>query len=280
MTDPPSELPKKTLNVPAAPRAHYRRNFIQSAVCELRFPTVLELEKNAPLEFSKHVRKEYPKYTRQKNLDLLAGGLEQATGHLFQSKNGRWTVTVRAAAISLQTSNYDSYDEFRKRLAFVLSASKSTIDSEFFTRIGLRYVNAVPFSPEAIRDWVNPELIGVLAAGTYGSVTEHWQRVRGITEIGGYTFQHGISQSGEAALASPAANGTQYVLDFDFFKEDVDFEEAACRGEASLPGVRDVQVDAGRQGSGASGRFHAMIGGQYVRPAERRPDERTITACS
>ncbi len=216
----PPVMPQKLLSVPDAGRAHYGRNFIRLAVCELRFPTLFELEEERPpLAFAKAVRKEYPTHDLLANVNVNAGGLAHANAHSFRSKKGRWSVTLRAAALSLETSVYDSFDEFAERLGFVLKAAESTIDSEFFTRVGLRYINMVPCELETANEWVNPALVAPLAAGNYGAVNECWQRVQGLTLVGGYTFQHGVQVQ---AGGSPR----DYLLDFDFFREDVPVVEA------------------------------------------------------
>ncbi len=211
----PSATPEKTLSVPNVGSAHYKRNFIRLAVCELRFPTLFELElERPPLAFSKAVRKEYPTHDLLTNVNVNMGGVAQANAHAFRSKKGRWTVTLRAAALSLETSFYDSFDEFAERLAFVVKAAEGTIDSEFLTRVGLRYINAVPCGPEVVGEWINPALVGPLAAWTYGTVNEFWQRVQGPTPVGGFTFQHGVQ-------VPPGSPPREYLLDYDFFKEDV-----------------------------------------------------------
>ncbi len=211
--------PTKPLNVPRVGAAHFSKNFIRLAVCELRFPTLFELEaERPPLGFSKALRKEYPSHDLLKNVNLNPGVLAQSNSHAFRSKKGRWTVTLRAAAVSLETSNYDSFSEFEERLGFVLKAAEGTIDSDFFTRVGLRYINAVPFVPSEISQWVNPALVSPLSNGTFGDVEEHWQRVRGPTTVGGYSFQHGLSTDSKAGER-------EYVLDFDFYCEDVTISE-------------------------------------------------------
>lgn len=209
-----------TLKVPPAAAAHYARNFIRLAVCELRFPTLFELEADRPpVGFSRAIRREYPSHELLKNLNVNAAGLARATAHSFRSKKGRWTVTLRASALSLETSNYDAFEEFQSRLDLVLNAARETIDSDFFTRVGLRYINTVPFSADGIAQWVNPALVAPLDDGTYGDVEEHWQRTRGPTAVGGYSFQHGISKEEKAGAR-------EYLLDFDFYREDVPVSDA------------------------------------------------------
>ena len=214
-----SAPPTKPLNVPPAGATHFSKNFIRLAVCELRFPTLFELEEERPpLGFAKAVRKEYPSHDLVKNVNLNPGSLAQSNVHSFRSKKDGWAVTLRAAALSLETSKYDSFSEFETRLEFVLKAAEGTIDSDFFTRVGLRYINAVPFTPSEIKQWVNPALVSPLGEGTFGDVEEHWQRVRGPTTVGGYYFQHGLG-------TDPQAGRREYILDFDFYREDVTIPE-------------------------------------------------------
>jgi uncharacterized protein (TIGR04255 family) len=218
---PTSAEPVRPLSVPAASPAHYSKNFIRLAVCELRFPTLFELEgERPPVALSKAIRKEYPTHELLKNVNLNPGGVVQANAHAFRSRKARWTVTVRAAALSLETTEYDTFPEFEKRLSFVIAAATSTIDSDFFTRVGLRYVNVLPVNdPREVGAWVNPALVAALGDGILGDVEEHWLRVRGPTSLGGYLFQHGLN-------TSPQVGGCEYILDFDFYREDVGVSEA------------------------------------------------------
>lgn len=211
--------PPRHLALPPAKPARFKRNFIRQAVCELRFPTLFELEAaRPPLNFSQALRKEYPTYEPLSDLNLSGASVAQAHAHLFKSKRSHWAVTLRASAITLETSHYTSFDEFEDRLTFILKAAEKIIDSDFFTRVGLRYINGVPFNNEDIRKWINPVLVEVLGSGIYGDVQEHSQRVSGTTLLGGYMFQHGLRI--EKQTMQP-----EYVLDFDFFREDVTVAE-------------------------------------------------------
>lgn len=218
MNDPPPSA--KPLNVAAAESAHFTKNFIRLAVCELRFPTLFELVESdrPPLAFSKALRKDYPTHDLLKDVNVNPGGLAQATAHAFRSRKARWTVTLRAAALTLETSQYDAFEEFEARLGVILEAARATIDSDFFTRVGLRYINALPFNVGEIKEWVNPGLVGPLGDGTFGDVEEHSQVVRGGTSVGGYSFRHGLANN-------PLGGAREYVLDFDFYREDVPVSE-------------------------------------------------------
>jgi uncharacterized protein (TIGR04255 family) len=207
------------LKVPRVESAHFARNFIRQAVCELRFPTLLELETKAPVAFQKAIRHEYPTYERNTDISLNAAGVAQAAAHRFRSKKGKWTVTLRQSALSLETTAYDSFADFARRLKTLIGEAGKTIDSNFFTRIGLRYINALDVSQDDVDGWVQGGLVAPLVAGIYGGDVQFWQEVRGHTEIGGYLFRHGLAQN-------PANSAPEYVLDFDFFAEDVELVKA------------------------------------------------------
>lgn len=210
----------KGLSVPAASPARYARNLIRSAVCELRFPTLFELEEQVPpADFARALRKEYPTHEYLTNLNINPTGVAQARAHAFRSKKNAWTVTLRASAMALETAAYTSFAEMTGRLEVLVEAARATIDSEFFTRVGLRYINALPCKVDEVSEWLNPSLGSALGSGIFGVPTECWQRVSGPTSLGAYTLLHGIG--GTNADGNPS-----YVLDLDFFKEDVRLDDA------------------------------------------------------
>lgn len=224
----PSPQPGAVLNVPPAPPAHYARNFIRLAVCELRFPTLFELDGAAPpVALSKALRKEYPTYETLKLLVNTGGGNVMADAHGFRSKKNRWTVVLRSSALALETSHYDSFADFEVRVEKMIDAARSTIDTDFFTRVGLRYINHLPCKTSDLDGWVNPELVQPLTAGVFGDVAQHFLRVRGTTDVGGYTFTHAIGDSRvpgaifDGTNADTKPSDAVYMIDLDFFREEV-----------------------------------------------------------
>jgi hypothetical protein len=61
----PEEM-RPILRLPEVERAQFKKNFINTAVCELRFPTILEYETKQPVELQRALRKEYPEYENSK----------------------------------------------------------------------------------------------------------------------------------------------------------------------------------------------------------------------
>lgn len=207
---------KRKLAVPEAKPLVYPRNFIKMAVCEVRFPTLLELETRPPVEIQAALRKEYPLYDSSHDLSLQPSGLGQEARHTLQSKDRRWQVVLKPSALAVGTSHYSGFDELKERIENVLRATLTLLDTDFFTRVGLRYHNALPTTERALEGWVNPLLIAPLSSGVFGDVERCWQDIRGRTEVGGYTLRHGV--------VPESAGG--YLLDLDLYAETVEAKDA------------------------------------------------------
>ncbi len=203
------------LCVPQSPKAHYARNFIKQAVCELRFPTLYELEgPRPPASFAHALRKDYPNHAVVESVTVGGPTPSRSNVHSFKSRQQHWTVNLTASSVVLETSQYDSFAEFKARLSHLVNAVGPIIDCDFFTRVGLRYINLLPYSRSGIRDWINPALVGALSDGVFGDALEHHGRVGGSINGGSYLLQHGL-------VAVLSGESKEYTLDFDFSSEDV-----------------------------------------------------------
>lgn len=213
-------VPKSFLNPPTVQAVRYEKNFIQTAVCELRFPTLLELEAMPPREFQSRIRRDYPFYEPQILENLSGPEITREHRYLFRSKDQQWTVTIKSFALALETSKYVDFEDFFERLKRVLMSAKEMIDADFFTRVGLRYINRVPIADGNIEGWIRPELIQPLTGGTLGTVKALAATIHGYMENGQYSFRHGFKEPDETEKTS----GQYYTLDFDYFSENVEAE--------------------------------------------------------
>jgi uncharacterized protein (TIGR04255 family) len=207
-----------TLTLPDADMVVFERNFIKTAVCELRFPTLLEFETQPPVQLQKGLRKDYPYYEPGEMVDVGPGAVNRETRYLFKSRKKDWTVSFKSSAIALETTRYTNFEEFLTRFQRLLTKSQPLLDTDFFTRIGLRYVNAISIEDDELSGWIRNDLVSSLIEGVYGSVEQFVQEVRGFTDIGRYTFKHGI-------LSTRQTQPKVYNLDFDFYEENVHVDE-------------------------------------------------------
>ena len=208
-----------TLHLPDVPLVEFERNFIKAAVCELRFPTLLEFETKPPVQLQRELRRDYPHYEPEQSVSVGPGAVGHETRYLFKSRKKDWTVSFRASAIALETASYTNFEEFSERLKDLLVKSQRLLDSDFFTRVGLRYIDEILIEDGDLSGWISDALVAPLIQGVYGTVERFLQEVRGSTDVGRYTFKHGIRDS---ARTEPQV----YYLDFDFYEENVPFELA------------------------------------------------------
>jgi uncharacterized protein (TIGR04255 family) len=205
------------LNLPEVQEVEFERNFIKTAVCELRFPTLLEFETKPPVQLQKELRKEYPYYEPGQSVGVGPGVVDRETRYLFKSRKKDWTVAFKASAIALETTRYTNFAEFSQRLGDLFTKSRTLLDTDFFTRVGLRYIDEIPIEDGELAGWVRDDLVPPLSQGVYGTVEQLLQEVRGFTAIGRYTFRHGMVGSTQEKLKV-------YSLDFDFYEENVPFD--------------------------------------------------------
>jgi uncharacterized protein (TIGR04255 family) len=216
-----TEMSQVLDQLPKAEPVTYPKNLIDKVVCELRFPTVYGLQRGQPpVSLAAALRKSFPDHRSVDGVNVGPGGVAQDFGFVFTDKKQRLSVSFRASAISVEASAYRSFEELIERVTFVANAAKEVIDTEFFTRVGLRYINLLPCDESAVGDWVNPALVAPLASRVLPNVAEYSGRIASTFDGGGFLFQHGIGQA--------EGDKPRYVLDYDVWAEDVPFNSLAA----------------------------------------------------
>jgi uncharacterized protein (TIGR04255 family) len=189
----------------------FKRNLIKSAVCELKFPILISIRSESiPDEFSRVLRKRYPRY--EQGLVLTPGQQAPERSHAFKSRKQDWTVSLRSTAVSLETNAYVSFEDFETRLSHLVEALLPLLDTDFFTRVGLRYINVLPVGAGEIEGWLNPKLHVLMMTPELGVADRAWSELVGRTDQGRYNLRWGFP--GESSLGM--------VLDTDFYCEDID----------------------------------------------------------
>lgn len=206
----------------------YKRNFLQQAVCELRFPTLMELgESRPPASLVSALRKEYPhlELGNEVTLGIGVGAAGANNTHIFRSAKLTWTVSLKQSAVSIETTAYTDYANMKERVLRVVEAASKIIDSDFFTRIGLRYINVIDSGTNPVDGWVNPDLVAPIRSGHFNEINEYAGKLQVATSDGGCLLQHGIrlkpQQRGEPVPPD-------YVLDIDTFRNEVTLSETGA----------------------------------------------------
>lgn len=205
----------------------YKRHFLKQAVCELRFPTLMELgEQRPPSSFVKALRKEYPilEMNNEFTVGIGPGNSSSSNIHILRSTKGGWSISLKENALSIETTAYSGFDNFRERVLHVVDAAEKIIDSDFFTRIGLRYINILKSDDEEITNWINPSLTGPITSELFVGINDFGGRMQLVSDDGGCLFQHGI-QFNRPKSDTPAK--PDYLLDIDTYRSEVVLSDTA-----------------------------------------------------
>lgn len=203
----------------------YKRNFLRQAVCEFRFPTLMEIgEQRPPADFVSALRKEYPhlELGNEVTLGIDGGSNGFNNSHILRSAKLTWTVSLKQSAVSLETTAYTNYAQLRERVLRVVAAASKVIDSDFFTRVGLRYINVIDTDEDPANGWVNPELVGPILSGHFEGIKEYGGKLQLMAEDGGCLLQHGVRFQEQHGGSMP-----KYMLDIDSFRNEVPIDSAA-----------------------------------------------------
>lgn len=218
----------------------YKRNFLRQAVCELRFPTLMELgEPRPPAALVKALRKEYPHIELANEVTLGFGGAgsNNTHTHIFRSAKLTWTVSLKESALSVETTAYTDYAHMRERVLRIVEVASMVIDSDFFTRIGLRYINIINSNTNPVLGWVNPELVGPLLSEHFKGIHEYAGKLQLAADDGGCLLQHSIVLKQKQAAGEMIP---EYLLDIDAFRTEIQLSNTGAALDAMHAQIFDV----------------------------------------
>lgn len=203
---------------PKVKRKVFSRNYLDQAIIELRFPTLLRLKEKEPAEIQDSIREQFPQYTANQRMQMTPlGSTEPEPIYRFADRKGDPHIELSSSNLVLITKRYQSFEVLEKKIKYLIERCLPFIKTDFFTRIGLRYVNniaGIPNSFEGFNQWINPALLSAISGGEIGTVGDMKSEITGRLEKGGtYNFKYGLS---------PAQPNRSFVLDYDYGKLDVD----------------------------------------------------------
>jgi len=159
-------------------RYHYARSPLVEVICQLRFPAILSIGANDPVDFQEAIRQEFPRFNKVKErpapkMTMVDGAPKMVqpdpiTNYTFVSEDGLCKLNLTQNFIALSTLRYQRWEDFAQRLDRPLAQFIQIYNPTFFERVGLRYVNA--FSRRFLglegtpwSDLIQPAFLGVMA---------------------------------------------------------------------------------------------------------------------
>ena len=205
---------------PKVEKREFEKNYLDSVVIELRYPTLLRLVDGDPVDLQNVLRSRFPNYQPNTRFQMTPKGTtgEQSV-YQFADRSKDTVLEITSSTISLQARRYTNFEDLIDPLQFVLENCVPLLDTNFFTRIGLRFINKIAgfaYNGSDIADWINSDLTKPIGVSGLGSIAHMHSNVTGSCgENSFYLFQYGLSPEQNA-------NGRQFVLDWDYYCDDVD----------------------------------------------------------
>jgi len=214
----------------AEPATHFRRNVLQQVVCELRFPTLMELgSPKPPRAFVDALRKDYPHLETNNEVTIGLGVASSlpSHAHVLRSLRRDWSVSIKQSMLTIETSNYVDHADMRKRVLRVVDIASKIIDTDFFTRIGMRYINIVGNGEDPVSGWINEALVAPLQRGQFSGVAEYAGKLLVSSADGGCLLQHGIKPKQATSKKSQDDFIPEYLIDIDSFRNEIEIADTA-----------------------------------------------------
>ena len=170
------------MSFPPSDRVVYKRNPLVQVICQLRFPTILEIGSQDPAEFQSHVRRQYPIYHRDTQPSPLSSRVPREIGdllgrfgvamagpgtHRFANDNETRSISLTPEFVAMTEETYTRWEALRTEIDLMIRTLVEVYETPFFDRVGLRYRDEIRretlgLETEPWRNLVKPELLGIL----------------------------------------------------------------------------------------------------------------------
>jgi len=228
---------------PERKRVVYKKNPLDRVVCQLRFPPILKIDAEVPANFQERIRKEFPIFSEAAELKLEFPSAVQGAvspemmeklvqpairNYEFASDDGTWKVNLTRSFIALTTTKYTRWEEFKSKFELPLSSFIEIYSPDYFTRVGLRYIDLVKRSVLGLADvaWddlLQPYVIGMLSTPEVGNSIQDFESKNEIKLEDGESTARIITKLFEL----PESGEICFIFDSDFFSQSkINVEQA------------------------------------------------------
>ncbi len=192
-------------------RVRYQKSPLVEVVFQLRFPTILIINSNQPVDFQERIRERYPFFEEQteEQGDILVNPQLKAAqmrkigenkNYNFISADNQYKVNLTPSFISISTKNYTQWEKFREHIKFVIPVFEEIYKPSFYTRIGLRYIDVIVKSKLGLEcEWtelIKPHILGMInkeyekGVKSYVSISEYQTKIEGVLSTSRFELVH------------------------------------------------------------------------------------------
>lgn len=219
---------------PKKERIVYEKNPLDEVVCQLRFPPILRIDSEIPVEFQEKIRKDFPKFTETVELkvelsseasppippEMLQNFIKGPgnRNYEFLSEDGLWKINLTRTFLALSSYKYQRWEEFREMLLLPFKALIEVYSPIYFSRLGLRYIDVIKRSNLNLekvswRELLNPFILGVIGSSEVGNNVFDFEN----------NYRLNLSDNGSIVriitkfVKSKESDEIYYMIDSDFF---------------------------------------------------------------
>jgi uncharacterized protein (TIGR04255 family) len=204
------------LGFPSFDHQPLRHPPLKEVICQVRFPSILEIGQKLRTEFQESVRSRFPFFEIEQPTVLTTSTQLLPVVYHFRDLEKVRTLTLSQDFFAVSTTQYTDWSNFLDDLRFGAQATIDVYKPEIATRIGLRYVNMLNTVSTGVTNF--SEILSMLQPKltTVFTITELGELTQGITRL--FTQQSGYS----FALLSGIVTEEEFpsfVLDIDHYTE-------------------------------------------------------------
>jgi len=216
------------MTFPRSNRFRYLKSPLVEVICQLRFPAILKIDSESPVQFQEAIRASFPGYLRTDvtPFAIVAGGVkkllpdtdpnpDRRVEHSFLDAGGTTKVTLGRDFIALSSSAYLGWEAFFAQFSRVVAPLVTAYQPDQCVRAGLRYQNVIRRSKLALDNRPWSELLRLSVAGLLGEASP--MPVYAVTEA---IYELGPPRVCRLVHGTvKAEDETSYLIDSDFFQE-------------------------------------------------------------
>lgn len=141
-------------------------NQLDKVIFQIRFCPMLEIDRRVD-EFQAMIRDSFPHYLIPEMMQMNLANVPVPIDHVFKTESGDLAVSLSVSALSLTSTNYSDWNIFRSTVCSLLNVMERLFKINKFTRVGLRYVNAIRPSSlnlNGLEDTLSSPFSGILSS--------------------------------------------------------------------------------------------------------------------
>ncbi len=211
------------LQLPQRPDLKLARPPLAEVIFQVRFPPILRIISQQPMEFQERVRDRFPLYEAEEGVVVHFGTVTvepplqpQTRIFRFKSADEKTTISLATDFYAVSTTAYKHWSDFLSMISLANAAARDVYDLKFSSRIGLRYVNRLTLANTGVKTvrglWrlLRPEITSLVRQPLWGAPKEMLSQLTAENMDGEFLTSRFVYRDGTEP---------HLILDFDYYSE-------------------------------------------------------------